>query len=802
MSQPENARNMDESSRIGRSFKRGQTQVDLPGGPFPTMPEPLRIARQPQAPAGLQMRNDTIGIAISRPTPGPEWPLVGSVASPAFPDSESYRPPPGRSQPPQRPPRPSRVSSISDGSRPPDPASASQYASQNTSVSEISIQETPTPQFSRPSTLSSLDSIPDFHQPISSPNTPNTPPRRSVNLGPPPSSRRGASSFYSNASSVTPIPEEGSRVKSHSIPTSSAAIPEDFGSLFPSSNVDPYTDEMMADDSMLSDDADDSHLVRSASMGKRGRPSLVTTRSVDKSPSMRQQPSPEDTQDLAYADGAGANNGSSSSSTQYTVKDVGASGLTTNTMLSAFENASATDLSMVPRMESQSRQSRLSGTRRPPRLDMDAIKAAEARGSLTSLPDLIRRATRLASIMEKGKRPASRLDGLDFPDEIYGRDAEKNHIYELDGRQSSLSDMLAAFPPPASRHSMRHSHGSWPLPRMLAKKGEQHDRSATSKIRRRCCGLPIWGFLLLLLIAVSIIIAAVVVPVELLVVNKKNDPQRAQTCVTQLPCANGGTSVLSQGVCSCICPSDFTGTDCTTATTQGCTTIALHTEDTAGTHNVTIGQAIPRLVLNAQSNFSVPLDTASIVSKLSSARLSCTAENALVTFEGPWPGMLNHEGGKVHIERLDSPVLTQPLARETGRRLATTLTVGGPNSPSQVENLDDPPQSTSTSSQESHTSSETSSATSTTTPNPTRGFAVTEQMVEFARVAVLFVLQEKTIDQASVAQSSIQTFLDHVDSKTTASQAGNITIGNSNSIDLVNFRVDVGARIVGGGGNN
>lgn len=37
------------------------------------------------------------------------------------------------------------------------------------------------------------------------------------------------------------------------------------------------------------------------------------------------------------------------------------------------------------------------GARRPPRLDMNAVRDAEARGSLTSLSDLIRRATRLAT---------------------------------------------------------------------------------------------------------------------------------------------------------------------------------------------------------------------------------------------------------------------------------------------------------------------------------------------------------------------------------------------------------------------
>ena len=66
--------------------------------------------------------------------------------------------------------------------------------------------------------------------------------------------------------------------------------------------------------------------------------------------------------------------------------------------------------------EKEIQYSRNSAIRRPPRLNMDAVRDAEARGSLTSLPDLIRRATRLASMMNEGKRPASRLNDLnDFP---------------------------------------------------------------------------------------------------------------------------------------------------------------------------------------------------------------------------------------------------------------------------------------------------------------------------------------------------------------------------------------------------
>jgi hypothetical protein len=49
------------------------------------------------------------------------------------------------------------------------------------------------------------------------------------------------------------------------------------------------------------------------------------------------------------------------------------------------------------------------GGRKPPRLDMDAVRDAQSRGSLSSLSDLIRRATKLASNLDRG-RTASRAD--------------------------------------------------------------------------------------------------------------------------------------------------------------------------------------------------------------------------------------------------------------------------------------------------------------------------------------------------------------------------------------------------------
>ncbi len=55
------------------------------------------------------------------------------------------------------------------------------------------------------------------------------------------------------------------------------------------------------------------------------------------------------------------------------------------------------------------------------------------------------------------------------------------------------------------------------------------------------------------------------------------------------------------------------------------------------------------------------------------------------------------------------------------------------------------------------------------------------------------------MDQASTAQNLLQEFFSDADSNITADQARNITIGDSNSVDLVNLFVDVGTGRLGGG---
>jgi hypothetical protein len=416
----------------------------------PTAAQPR--TQRPPPPFPLQTRDGQIGVAISKPTQVPQWPLPGPLIAPVQADGEPYRPPPGKSHPPQRPPRPSRVPSILDASKVQDPTPSFQYRPRSGRESSgqdlLAIPETPSSQ-SRPSTLSSVASIPDFPLPI---QTPAAPSRRSVNLGPPPSARRGASSFYSNASFVSPIPEESPRARSHTSFASSAAMPENWGSpsVGPSPDYpEPVFADAMAEEGGLAvygdDDAEESQLVRSASLGKRAKPTLVsaTAARVADGAERNGRPGPTPIQDGPFKNGTGYVENSSSSSTIPTASRLPiGSAVTADSILNAYSSASAEDPSSPSRRTTPSPNpaaggraySRLSAVRRPPRLDIDAVRKAESRGSLTSLPDLIRRATRLAASLEKGRRPASRFDDLDNSalDDYYGETClSKENTYLL-----------------------------------------------------------------------------------------------------------------------------------------------------------------------------------------------------------------------------------------------------------------------------------------------------------------------------------------------------------------------------------
>ncbi|KAK2031222.1 hypothetical protein LX32DRAFT_650877 [Colletotrichum zoysiae] len=719
---------------------------------LPPQPTSSRAPR-PQPPAVLQNKGGGAGIAISRPTQIPQWPL-GPISSPASnPDAEPYRPPLGRGPPPPRPPRPSRVPSILDSSRVQDHTPVFQYVPQigrESVYSQDGPSAPPTPSSRHTqSSLSSVGSIPDFPlpaivPPITAP-PPVVPPRRSFGLGPPPSSRRGDSSFYSNASFVSPIPEESPRSRSHTSFASSAAMPESWGSQSPGYSPgypDDYYDDAYSsedEDSQMSRGSDspyggvgdESKLVRSASVGKMSKPSIVMHRAPSggdplpqdaQEPPPRPSPSPMKLPVSPFESGTGYYEGSSSSGTVPTIAGKGTrESLTPNVMLGAVAAASATSLEEPRKFTPSPRPfDRLSAIRRPPKLDMDSVREMESRGSMTSLPDLIKRATRLAALIDRGRRPASRfeLDDGTWPDEkAFGREGEQqmSSMSSVDKHQSGLSDMLAAFPPPAAttpnpppnppnRASWfrRASTASWPLApgsrgstpqpvtRAMAARGspltrlESNDEeSSSTRRRRRCCGLPLWAFIVIVVIVLGLVAAAIVVPLEFFVFRRNRasappaEPALSQ-CQNQLKCENGGTNVISQGICSCICINGFTGQTCTVAGATGCTTTNLQGGGTpTSLSNVTIGQAIPRLLQQAQTNFSIPLDGTDILAKLNTENLSCIAQNSLVTFDGRASrlGTATDDAGVVN----NVAVPVQIITLLPGEALTLTLGLGAPS---------------------------------------------------------------------------------------------------------------------------
>lgn len=84
-------------------------------------------------------------------------------------------------------------------------------------------------------------------------------------------------------------------------------------------------------------------------------------------------------------------------------------------------------------------------------------------------------------------------------------------------------------------------------------------------------------------------------------------------------------------------------------------------------------------------------------------------------------------------------------------------------------------------------------------------FTVTQQVLDFARTAVLYVLQEDSIEAANTAQTQLQQFFTQASqaitkygSVVTVQQASSISIGGNRTVDLVDATVDIGQGPVGG----
>ncbi|KAI9848559.1 MAG: hypothetical protein M1837_007228 [Sclerophora amabilis] len=858
-----------------------------------------------------------IGAGISKPAPVGQWPLAGdypSSPSPSprrtkhSPTGEGFGPKRGSQRPsrPPRPPRPSYVPSLVDTTSsqdypsPPPPPSSSQSTSElgqpqpeywednferprMGSSSAATGRTTSTPS-SRPSTSSSIVSIPDFPIPASFMS------RKSTTSGPP-LSRRGYSSYYSQNSFVAPILEETEPHRSQASMASGHALPSSWGSgpldyylstdaagLSPDDGFEEETQEGGDDnieegktreggddggESMATnyDDDEERTLVRKASLGKRHKPSLTTIRNSDKidketAQELARLPSLQDNSSEDLSDSskkgkstvigdlaaAAATLGTSTGSGPPSTKSgsISGSGTAADRKLAHLNESSSSNDSLtkppialttdyptpsppMPRARSPLRYptnlriSRLFGggekkppsyptrnegdgsaPRRPPPLNLDISREAETRGSLTSLPDLIQRATRLAAVLDRGRPASSRWDSQypdDFDEKEYSRRlprmidwSSRTRIDDPTGRRrsGSISDILASFPSPRP-NSPRDGAGSRtnrsrsPFANSALAFGENADdqSQAGDRRRRRCCGLSRPVFFLIFLLILIVVAAAIILPIVFVVLPKQQQSPNEvlAQCETDLRCMNGGQNVAEGDTCRCVCTGGFTGDSCTIAADDGCITTDI--EAGAGSiKDATLGSSIPRLLQDGPDKFNIPLDSSLLLAQFSDSNLSCSSENALVTFGG--------RSARVSPTKRRSSGLSDPAPRverrqKTNEGKGVTKTVQ-PLPPAQTSNgivFAGP----------------TSTGDSDAAPRPTSTqstLVIGEDTIDFARISVLYILQKTSLDKAVSAQEKLQSFL------TREQESANTTAVDAVTVDFEQFTIDFGDGKVGG----
>ncbi|PWY79450.1 hypothetical protein BO94DRAFT_169820 [Aspergillus sclerotioniger CBS 115572] len=684
------------------------------------------------------------------------------------------------------------------------------------------------------STVSSITELPSVPQPLPLQHrpAPGGAPKKAASLAPPvPVARPGGN----RASSVSPIPEE--------LPDSPTISQDHYGTAQPyppswysgqaeSEILGTYLDgESDDDDSVHTAHAGIATLLRQASIGTRGKPSL---RTIQKSNASSPVPPSERTPVSARPTTAGT------MLPEVALKEVSVGSDRRDSVSSTSTSSSHFNLEKAPIILDISTQhpalarpyndnealqkevgalpkaaptmsDKRPGGRRPPRLNMLAVRDAEARGSLTSLPDLILRATKLASNLEHG-RTASRNDLLN------GGGGSRFPFHDAKRKSGSIKSILASFPPPAA--TPEGGHSSWPfflrrstLHQIQSNEPPQGDQEkAAPRQPRRCCGLPPWLFGLICVLIIIIILAAILIPVCLLVLRHKSN---GTDCATSNPCENGGVSVSSGSLCSCVCANGYTGSRCTISGDASCVTTQVDNK------NATMGSNLPRLFEYSQQNYSISLDAVTIMALFSQSNVSCTTENTLVSFAG-----VATSSSKARRALSASP-LTEPLISDyllanleppssTLSKLTPTQVLAARDSVATSHGIvfdDDPPttvSATATATNTGHASqaTETSTSNSTTTAvgsSSSNSTAVTTEVLDFARVAVLYILEETgTLAAAEFSESNIQSYLteDYTDAKThsfTIDLTPSGILGNY-TLDFDDYKIKLPSGSVVGGG--
>ncbi|KAF7520101.1 hypothetical protein PCG10_009430 [Penicillium crustosum] len=753
-----------------------------------------------------------------------QWPLPDS-GLPSHPINQHPRYLVPRGPPPPRPPHPSELPSPSIYSERDGPISErSSSPSQRPPRSFSQLQPPPLAHSRGPvndapaSPTSTIDMTPRisiatedlFRQSVASstpsvPNMPQVPPtfllsesglsqddprHRTAGLVAPLNARKPG---RARQSSIPPIPEAFAdpRFTKCSV-ASSRAIPSSWGSGPAESEILGAYLDMESDDGQRSPglQEDDTSLVRSASVGKRGKPTMRTILksnpvSVVSMPSPTQEEFTKNTAARSIGPDAAANQvpripsqlrNSSTTASSESVK-----GVDPEKPPFAPHYESPSDARLEKELEAfgalphaaPTMSDKRPGGRKPPALNMNAVRDAEARGSLSSLSDLIRRATKLASNLDHG-RTASKANNL-AGDEA-GFRAGMGHRPRKSG---SLSDMLASFPPPGlATPEGRGSRTSWPFfgrsnLRNVEQLNSSDDDPNVPRRKKTCCGMPRKIFVILCIVLFIIVVLAVLLPVFLVAVPRE---KANSSCAEKNPCENGGVSVSAGSQCSCVCANGYTGSKCNIAGDSSCTTALIRNGS-----NATMGSSLPTLFEESKEKFDITLDSVTIMAIFSINDISCKTENALVAFSEVTNDNTNKTRRSVQsiADSIPSVSTTNPTPALAVRAEATMNGILYDDSASSKSSTTT---STSTQTESATTASATKISVQSTAVNPetstSTATSVPENVVEFSRVAVLYILQKTgSLDTALSSEEDIQGYL--VDSYANTTQPA-LKVGSFN----------------------
>lgn len=342
---------------------------------------------------------------------------------------------------------------------------------------------------------------------------------------------------------------------------------------------------------------------------------------------------------------------------------------------------------------------------------------------------------------------------------------------------------MASFPPPPR---LGDGNSSWPafFRRSTFHNIEDqavhsdHDQEKQSNHPRRCCGMRLWLFITICVVILLTITLAVLLPVFLVAVPQENSNDLLP-CEKSSPCKNGGVSVSSGSICSCVCTNGYTGSQCMTSGDSSCTTTNIG--QNSASKSATMGSDLPQLLEDSQKIFSIPLDPVTIMALFSQNDVSCTTQNELVSFNDVSNNSNSNTRRSFPTQQLEELVSdtepspsTSDLPLDKYRRtLAARTSVATMNgivfdnsSPSEDSSTGTQttasaaeetasPQSTSTSTPT--TTAPTSSATTTSTSTPT---SVPQKAINFSRTAVLYIMEMTgAFDAAMESEESIQFYL-------------------------------------------